>query len=312
MAARQYIPPVVDPSWRGHLRATLALGLPLIGVQLAQMSIHLTDTVMIGWLGVQDLGASVLGTQLLFVAFIISSGFANAVVPLAASAAAADDFRGVRRATRMGFWAVSAMSLALMPILWLAEPILLIFRQEPETAALAGDYVRIAQWGLWPMVLVSVLRSYMSALERVRIVLVAILCGAVVNAGLNYLLIFGHYGFPRLGIEGAAWASLATNAATLVVLVGYVKLRADLRAHGIFVRLWYPAWGYLREIGRTGMLIAIALWPRSGCSLPRRSWWAGWGPFRWQRTGSRCRSFRSSSWCHWDCHQPQPFEWGVP
>ncbi|MHA3915113.1 MATE family efflux transporter [Halovulum sp. GXIMD14793] len=241
------------------MRATLALGLPLIGVQLAQMSIHVTDTVMIGWLGAEDLAASVLGTQLLFVAFIISSGFANALVPLASTAAAAEDYRGVRRSTRMGFWAVTAMSLAMMPLLWLAEPILLMFGQKPETAALAADYVQIAQWGLWPMVLVSVLRSYMSAMEQARIVLIGILSGVVVNIILNYLLIFGHYGFPKLGIEGAAWASLATNLATLVVLVIYVKLHPILRTHGVFRRVWRPDWTALGEIVRMGALIAMAL-----------------------------------------------------
>lgn len=259
MASTKPIPPIADPSWNGHLRATLALGLPLIGVQLSQMAIHVTDTVMIGWLGATELASCVLGTQLFFVAFIISSGFANAVVPLAASAAASDDLAGVRRATRMGFWAVTAMTALMMPVLWQGEAILLVLGQQPDVAALAGDYVRIAQWGLLPLVYVSVLRSYMSALEQVKIVLIATLIGVAVNAGLNYLLIFGNFGAPRLEIEGAAWASLATSVATLIALVIYTFARDDLRKHGIFNRLLRPDWAALNEVVRMGLLISIAL-----------------------------------------------------
>ena len=259
MSADRPIPPIADPSWKGHLKATLALGLPLIGVQLSQMAINVTDTVMIGWLGATELGACVLGTQLFFIAFIISSGFSNAVVPLAASAAAADDLAGLRRATRMGFWAVTGMGLLMMPVLWQSEAILLLLGQKPDIAALAGDYVRITQWGLLPLLYVAVLRSYMSALEQVKIVLIATLIGVAVNAFLNYLLIFGNFGAPRLEIIGAAWASLATSTATLVALIFYTFSRDDLRRHAIFQHLNRPDWVALNEVVRMGLLISIAL-----------------------------------------------------
>lgn len=253
------LPPIADPSWKGHLKATLALGLPLVGVQLSQMAINVTDTVMIGWLGAVELGACVLGTQLFFLAFIISSGFSNAVVPLAAAAAAADDLPALRRATRMGIWAVTGMGLLMMPFLWQTEAILLMLGQEPEIATLAGDYLRIAQWGLLPLLYVAILRSYMSALEQVKIVLIATLIGVAVNAGLNYILIFGKFGAPRLEIVGAAWASLATSTATLLALIIYIYRREDLRRHAIFSHLNRPDWTALKEILRMGALISLAL-----------------------------------------------------
>ncbi|MEO0912716.1 MAG: MATE family efflux transporter [Pseudomonadota bacterium] len=253
------IPPQQDPSWPGHIRATLKLGLPLIGVQLAQMSIHVTDTVMIGWLGAADLAASVLATQLFFVVFIICTGFAHALVPLASTAAAQDDARGVRRATRMGFWAVLGMAILLTPLLWFSEALLISLWQKPELAERAQSYLRIAFLSLFPTVIVAVFRSYLAALERAGIVFWATLAGTFLNAFLNWVFIFGNLGAPALGIEGAAIASVGTVILTLLVLVAYARMKEDLRQYAIFVRLWRPDWAALREIIRMGLAISATL-----------------------------------------------------
>src|SRR3546814_18116124 len=84
-------------SWWGHVRATCSLGLPLVGAQLAQMAINVTDAVMIGQLGATELAAGVLGTQMFFIVSIFGVGFSHAVMPVAARAEGQGDLRGVRR-----------------------------------------------------------------------------------------------------------------------------------------------------------------------------------------------------------------------
>ena len=98
--------------WGGHLRATLALGVPLVGSQIGLMLINTTDTVMLGWYSVEALAAGVLATPFFFVVMIFGSGFSQAVLPIAAQAEGQGDTRGVRRAVRMGLWA-SAIVLSL-------------------------------------------------------------------------------------------------------------------------------------------------------------------------------------------------------
>ena len=73
-------------TYGAHARATLTLGLPLIGSHLAQMSLHVVDTIMLGWYSVEALAAGVLGASSFFVIFILGSGFAQAVMPMVASA----------------------------------------------------------------------------------------------------------------------------------------------------------------------------------------------------------------------------------
>ena len=87
-----------------HFKSTLFLGLPLIGMNLTQSGIHLIDTLMLGWYGVPELAAAVLGSSFFFVLFIMGSGFAQAVTPLVATSFAEDDRVKIRRVTRMGIW----------------------------------------------------------------------------------------------------------------------------------------------------------------------------------------------------------------
>ncbi len=90
-----------DNGWPAHMRATFALGLPLVGAQLAQMAINTTDVILVGWLGTTELASVVLATQLYFVVFIFGTGFASAVVPMVAQAIGRKD--AVACAVRCGW-----------------------------------------------------------------------------------------------------------------------------------------------------------------------------------------------------------------
>ena len=99
-----------------HARATLVLGLPLIGSHLAQMLLHVTDMVMLGWYSVTALAAAVIATSTFFVIFILGAGFAQAVMPMVASAIGRGDDVQVRRDTRMGLWLSIAFGVLVYQI----------------------------------------------------------------------------------------------------------------------------------------------------------------------------------------------------
>ena len=247
-----------------HLRATLTLGLPLIGGMLAQVAIGLTDTVMMGWYGVSELAAVSLGASYFHVVLILGMGFGLAVMPMVAAANANDDRRQVRRVTRMGLWIGLIFSLVVMPLFWFSGTIFLWLGQEPLIADLGQTYLRIAGWAIWPGVLLIVLRSHLSALEHARIVLWATLAGAVLNALINWVLIFGNLGAPELGIAGAAWASLGTHLAIFLVLAVYAARHKDLQQDELFSRFWRPDWEAFGQVFRLGWPIALTLLAESG------------------------------------------------
>lgn len=244
-------------SMPAQIRALLALGLPLVGSHLAQMSLHVTDTVMVGWYGVEPLAAVVLGASWFFLTFILGAGFGNGVMGLIAAAAAQDDDTQVRRTTRMALWLSILFSVVAAPLMWWSGPILRALGQKPELAALAQDYLRIAGLGMAPALLVMTLKSFLSALERAQVVLWVTVAGVVLNAGLNWALIFGNWGAPELGVRGAAIATVSTQVLTAVLLGAYAALLPSLRRYRLWQRFWRADWPAFGEVFRLGLPVGL-------------------------------------------------------
>jgi MATE family multidrug resistance protein len=238
-----------------HARAIAILGLPLIGGHLAQMAIGVTDTVMLGWYGVEALAAVTLASTYFFVLFIFGAGFAWAVMPMVATFAAEGDETSIRRATRMGLWLSLGFALLALPLMIFAAPILRLMGQEEVVVVSGAKYLAIAGWGILPALFVIVLKSYLAALERTQVVLWITVLAAVVNAVVNYALIFGNWGAPEMGVTGAAIASLATQIVSLVGVVIYVRM--VLPEHDLFRRLWAVDWDMLKRVFGLGWPISI-------------------------------------------------------
>ncbi|MEN8949856.1 MATE family efflux transporter [Planktotalea arctica] len=241
----------------GHVRAIATLGLPLIGGHLAQFSITLTDTVMMGWYSIEGLAAVTLAGTFFFVLFIFGSGFAQAVMPLVASQFANGDDVQMRRTTRMGLWMSFVFALGVMPLFFFSDPVLRALGQTDVLAAEAQSYLRIAGWGIIPALGVMVLKSHLAAMERTKVVLWVTIIAAVANAFLNYALIFGHWGMPELGLRGSAIASVIVQILSLAVIVGYV-MRA-LPQQQLFARIWRPDWEAFFLVGRLGVPIGFTM-----------------------------------------------------
>lgn len=243
--------------YRQHARAITTLGLPLIGGHLAQFSIGMTDTIMMGWYSIEGLAAVTLASTFFFVLFIFGSGFAQAVMPLVASQFAEGDDVQMRRTTRMGLWMSFVFAIAVMPLFYFSDPVLRALGQTDLIAAEAQGYLRIAGWGVVPALGVMVLKSYLAAMERTNVVLWVTLIAFVVNIFANYALIFGNWGAPELGLRGSAIASLSVQILSLLVIAAYV-LRV-LPKQQIFARLWRPDWDAFFLVGRLGVPIGFTI-----------------------------------------------------
>ncbi len=249
-------------TFSAHMRTILTLGLPIIGSHLGQMAIGVTDTMMLGWYGAHELAAVTLGATLLHLLFLVGSGFAWAVMPLVATFNAEGDETSLRRATRMGLWLSLAFAAIVLPVLMLSEPILRLLGQGEALAASGALYLRIAGWGIIPMLSVMVIKSYLSALEHTRPVLWIILISALLNGLINWAFIFGNWGAPELGIAGAAWASNVTQLFTLICVVAYARLR--LPEHDIFRRLWKVDIEMMARVFRLGWPIGLTTLSEAG------------------------------------------------
>lgn len=244
-------------SYGQHLRAILVLGLPLAASQLASISLSLVDAVMLGWYAPAALAAETVASSIFNLLFLAASGFAAALASLVAKAEASGDTTQARRLTRMALWISMAAGALAMPILLSSERLLLAFGQEPEVAAMAAQYLDILAWGIFPALATMVLKAYLAALERTRIVLIVMLAAVAVNAVANYALIFGAWGVPELGIRGAAISSIVMHLATVAFLAAYVQ--RVLPEQQLFRRIWRADPESLARVFRLGWPIGLTL-----------------------------------------------------
>lgn len=244
-------------TYRGHVRALAILGLPLVGGHLAQMAIGVTDTIMMGWYGVEALAAVTLASTYFFVLFIFGSGFAAAVMPMVATFQAEGDEASIRRAARMGLWLSFGFGLLALPLMIFSAPILRLMGQQEPVVLLGAEYLSVAGWGIVPALFVMVLKSYLAALERTKVVLWITILAAVCNALVNYALIFGNWGAPELGVTGAAIASVVTQFVSLIGIVIYARM--TLPEHDLFRRLWGADLDMLVRVFQLGWPISITM-----------------------------------------------------
>jgi multidrug resistance protein, MATE family len=242
--------------WR-DTRAMVNLGIPLVLIELAYMAIITTDVVMIGWLGPESLAAGSLGGHFFVLLEYFAVGVVSAVAPILAQHLGARRFRMVRRTTRQGFWMAVILSIPCIAIIWNTEVILVFLGQDPDLSRAAQSYLRIMLVGFLPGVWLFVLSEFLAAHGRPRATLVIVILGIGINALADYALIFGHFGFPRLGLVGAGYASAIVTSLMFVAILGFVLIDRRLRRYHLLGRFWVADWPKLFEIIRLGVPIAL-------------------------------------------------------
>lgn len=240
-----------------ELKATLILGLPLVGSHLSQMALHVTDTVLLGWYGTAELAAGVIGASTFFILFILGAGFGKAVMPMVATALGLGDETQVRRDTRMGIWLSILFGIAIYPAFWWSGALLQALGQTDEVSHLGQQYLRIAGLGMVPALIVMTLTSFLAAVGRTGIVLFATLSVVFLNIALNWVLIFGNWGAPELGIRGSAIATVTVQLACVAILAVYAHSHPALRRYHLFQRFWRPDWQAFAQVARLGLPIGV-------------------------------------------------------
>jgi MATE family multidrug resistance protein len=248
-------------AWLDEALASLSLSWPLVLTNTAQTAMTATDVLILGRLGADALAASALGVNLYFAGLIFGIGVMTATAPMIAREIGRNrhSVRDVRRTVRQGLWSAVAVAVPLWVILWHSDLILAAMGQEPRLAEAAGHYVRALQWSILPFLCFIVLRSLIAALERPVWGLIAGAVAVLVNAALNWVLVFGKLGLPALGIAGSGLASTIANISMLAILAGFLAIDRRMRRYHVFGRFWRPDWQRFRELWRLGLPIGAAL-----------------------------------------------------
>ena len=227
-----------------EIRATVAVAGPLAAANLAQTAMGFTNTVMVGSLGATALAAAGLGASLFFTIAMVCSGVLTAVAPLAAHAVGAGDDRRAGRVGGAGLVLAALLAVPVVAALLVAGRLLVAFGYNPALAAEIGDFLGAIAWAAPGFLGFAVLRSFLVAASHSRTVMIASLLCIPMNAGLNWILVFGHLGAPALGIAGSGCATAMIQWAMFSGLGFYALAAPSLARYRM-----RPAWRGWDEIG---------------------------------------------------------------
>lgn len=199
-------------------RRTLKLAFPIIFGELAQMALHIIDIAMVGAVDYKQLAAAALVLSVMNIPFVFGIGITIAVSQMVSMAHGKGDDNKVSHYLYNGFWLCLITAVIITVVLLSGTQILFHLNQDPEVAALALPYMKLLSWSVIPMILFLALKSFADGLELTKTAMMLSLLALPVNAFLNWLLIYGNWGFPRLELIGAGWGTLLTRSLIFILL----------------------------------------------------------------------------------------------
>ncbi|MGB5497942.1 MAG: MATE family efflux transporter [Maribacter sp.] len=201
-----------------EFKYNIRLSVPVILGMLGHTFVAFADNIMVGQLGTAELAAVSLGNSFVFIAMSLGIGFSTAITPLVAEADGAGNKADGKSALKHGLVLCTVLGLSLFGIILLLKPIMYLMKQPPEVVELAMPYLDLVAFSLVPLIIFQAFKQFSEGLSQTKYPMYATIIANVVNIVLNYLLIFGSFGFPKMGIVGAAVGTLASR----IIMVVYI------------------------------------------------------------------------------------------
>jgi multidrug resistance protein, MATE family len=238
--------------------AFLTLAIPLAGVQLSQAAIGFVDTLMMGRIGLETLAAGGLAALTFSVFLYTSSGVLMGVSPIVATAYGAGNKHEIERVVQQGCLLVIGITIPISFCIANFDVLMRHLGQAEMTVILGNTYLDIMVWGFFPALGFALLRSVISAMSHTRIIMAIAIGGTIINIIGDYVLGFGKFGFPRLGIAGLALASIVAMWAMFLALVVYILTHQELKTYQFFRQIYRVDRQILTSLIRVGVPIGVA------------------------------------------------------
>lgn len=248
----------VAPNWRREVRDTLILTAPIAAALLAEMGMGVIDYSMSGHLGPTALAAAGLGLQLLFTPMFWGMGAITATGAIGAQAHGAGNAEAVSESMRQGFLMATLLSLPVMVIALIAIPLLPLVNKDPVVVDQVGRIILIGLPWIPLVYWFTVIRNFVTVMQRPNIVTVCAIVGLPVSFLSNYAFMYGNWGAPNLGAAAVGVTGVIVALLHLVMIVIYVECVPELRRYRIFARLLHFDGRMMAELFRVGIPIAMS------------------------------------------------------
>ena len=194
------------------------LAAPVMLGMLGHTFVSFVDNIMVGQLGTAELAAVSLGNSFMFVAMSLGIGFSTAITPLIAEADSAKDFSRGKSSFKHGLFLCTILGVLLFLLVFFAKPVMYLMKQPAEVVELAIPYLDLVAISLIPLIIFQGFKQFSDGLSMTKYPMYATIIANIINIVLNYILIFGKFGFPAFGIIGAAYGTLISRFIMLAYL----------------------------------------------------------------------------------------------
>jgi MATE family multidrug resistance protein len=250
---------VILSNYTKEFKYNLKLATPVMLGMLGHTFVGLIDNIMVGQLGSAELAAVSLGNSFIFIAMSIGIGFSTAITPLAAEADSEKDFEKGKSSFKHGLFLCTVLSILLFLLLLLAKPLMYIMDQPEEVVKLAIPYLDLVGLSLIPLIIFQAFKQFSDGLSFVKYPMYATIIANVLNVFFNYVLIFGKWGFPEMGITGAAVGTLISRVAMLAFLWWLLKLREKSKAYVTNIRIFVLDSKMMKKVFNLGFPSAMQM-----------------------------------------------------
>ena len=244
---------------------TWKLSTPIILGELTQMALGIIDNIMVGSISYKHLAAAALVNSVMNIPFVLGIGITMSVSQTVSMANGRKDGLKVSHYLYNGFWLSSITAIAIALLLTLSSNILFHLGQDHTVATLAVPFLRLMGWSTIPMLMFIALKQFTDGLERTRTAMLLSLSALPINVFINWLLIYGNWGFPRLELTGAGFGTLITRTIILIAFLIVLQKHAFYKRYiAVRSRQWTIKRQTIKELLHIGIPSSLQVAMESG------------------------------------------------
>ena len=245
--------------WMGELRALLWLAIPVVLSELGWMAMSIVDTIMVGHLSPEAIGAVGISSAIYYVPALFGLGLLLGLDTLVSQAYGRGDYDDCHHALSQGIYLAVAFTPISMFLVWIAPRFFPAMGLTEAVRGPATQYLRLLNWGTLPLLFYAAFRRYLQGVGKVRPITFALISANLVNWAGNWLLIYGKLGLPAMGVRGSALSTCAARVYMAGVLIWQAWKYERERGHPLFARWQGVRLQPLLELFRLGLPSALQL-----------------------------------------------------
>lgn len=237
----------------------IRLSIPVITGLLGHTIVQLVDNIMVGQLGTAELASVSLGNSFVFIAMSLGIGFSTALTPLVAQADGEKNISKAQQLFSHGLIVCTLLGVVLFSAVFASRQFMFNMGQPEEVVYFAFPYLKWVAASLVPLIIFQAFKQFADGLSFTRPAMYATIFSNGVNIFLNYVLIFGHWGFPKMGVEGAAVGTFIARSTAVLFIVLYVQFHTVFKAYTVFFRWRNLRISLFKKIFQLGMPSALQM-----------------------------------------------------